>query len=95
MHKVKLSALLSTELKSRRKILEKWCIKISSKSTAGFLVAPRSLADSVHDMILKWTTIKGSAQTFKFHNQHDIIVHRQSGQQIATLTYTNAFNLAL
>ena len=43
-----LSAVLGTELKSRRKILEKWCIKISSKSTAGFLVAPRYLADSVH-----------------------------------------------
>ena len=48
MREVKLSALLSIELTSRRKILEKWCIKISSKSTAGFLVAPRSLADSVH-----------------------------------------------
>ena len=49
MREVKLSALLSTELKSRRKILEKWCIKISSKLIAGFLVAPRSLADSVHE----------------------------------------------
>ena len=48
MRKVKLSALLGTELKSKRKILEKWCIKISSKLPAEFLVAPRSLADSVH-----------------------------------------------
>ena len=39
--------------------------------------------------------MKVPAQNFKLHNQHDIIVHRQSGQQIATLTYTNAFNLAL
>ena len=46
MRKVKLISLLSTELKSRRKILEKICIKISS--TTGFSVAPRSLADSVH-----------------------------------------------
>ena len=43
-----LSAVHSTELTSRRKILEKWRIKISSKSTAGFFVAPRSLADSMH-----------------------------------------------
>ena len=48
-----LSAVLSTELTSRRKILEKWCIKISSKSTDGFLVAPWSLADSVHDHEVK------------------------------------------
>ena len=53
MHEVRpatkeLRAVLSTELTSRRKILEKWCIKISFKSTAGFLVVPRSLADSVH-----------------------------------------------
>ena len=58
MHEVRpatkeLSAVLSTELTSRRKILEKWCIKISSKSTAGFLVAPRFLADSVHFNILE------------------------------------------
>ena len=38
----------NAELASWHKILEKWCIKISSKLTAGFLVAPRSLADSVH-----------------------------------------------
>ena len=43
--------LLSTELASSCKILEKWCIKIISKSTAGFLVAPRSLADSVHNLM--------------------------------------------
>ena len=48
MREVKLSALLSTELKSRRKILEKRCTKISSKSAAGFLVAPRSMPDNVH-----------------------------------------------
>ena len=39
----------NAELASSHKILEKCCTKIRSKSTAGFLVAPRSLADSVHE----------------------------------------------
>ena len=70
-------------------------LKIKSISQKKTNPALSLSTDNAMTMILRWTTIKGFAQTFKFHNQHDIIVHRQSGQQIATLTYTNAFNLAL
>ena len=39
------------------KVHRGWCIKITSKSTAGFLVAPRSLADSVHSLLAFFSDI--------------------------------------
>ena len=61
-----LSAVLSTELTSRRKILEKSCIKNSSKMTAGFLVPPRSLADSVHEISQKLGPFSGTCNPSKW-----------------------------